>query len=207
MQLDFAVRAIGHARFLGDLGAQPQGPGRGAGSRGEPRACTHHRTCSSATPAPRRHSPGQAAPGPGPPPLSSPARSPVKPDASRSFAAGGSAGPAGRARSGPRVSPGSVGRPRAGRPCAPARDTPHRSTAGRGRTRCTTAPLAGTAHTRTSVRSAPGQALPRRQPASTPPLRAPKRLRSRCARALDESRPSVQYFARTVCSTRWGAAV
>ena len=124
----------------------------------------------------------------------------MKPDASRSFAAGGSAGPAGRARSGPLASPGSVGQPRAGNPCAPARGTPHCSTAGRGRSRCTTALLAGTAHTRTSARSAPGYPWPQ-QPAPTPPLRAPKRLRSRCAQALDETRLSVQYFARTVLDT------
>jgi len=130
----------------------------------------------------------------------------VKPDASRSFAAADSAGPAARVRSGPRASPGSVDRPCAGTPCVPAPGSPHCSTAARGRSYCTTALRAGTAHTRTSARGDPRHPWPQ-QRASRPPLRAPKRLRSRCARALDETRPSVQYFARTVCSTRWGAAV
>ena len=98
----------------------------------------------------------------------------MKPDASRSFAAADSAGTAGRARSGPHASPGRADQPGAGTSCAPAACTPRCSTAVRGRSRCTAASGAGTAHTRMSAQG-DSQHPGSRQQASTPPLRAAKR--------------------------------
>ena len=136
----------------------------------------------------------------------------MKRDASRSCAAAGSAAPAGRARSVPRVSPGSAARPRAGSACAPAAGTPRRSTAGRGRSRRTAAPGAGHS-THANVR-------PGRPTASTPPMASAAGIEASAqsfkasgdlpcssvawSSSLDETRPSVQYFVRTVCSDTVG---
>jgi len=202
MQFDFVVRAIGHVRILGYLrGQRDGGPGHGAGSRDEPPAYRHHRNSSNATRGPPQQ-PSLRPPRPGPTPLSAPGVPLVKPDASRSFAAADSAGPAGRARSGPHASPGSADRPRADCARALARDTPRCSTAARGRSRCTAAPPAGTVHTRTSARADPRHPRPR-QPASKPPLRAPKRLRSRLCSSVGRD-PSVGAILRPHCAQHGG---
>lgn len=170
---------------------------RGAGSRGEPWAYTHRRTSGNARVGLCWQHAGQPWPRPGPPPLSSAWGPPVKPDASRSFAAGGSTGPAERARSGPRVCSGSAAPPHAASRVAPVRGTRQRSSsAGRGHSRCKPALRPGSTHTRTIARGDEGCPFPQQQ-ASTPSPNRRVRRSVAAPPALDESAPSVQYCVRT----------
>ena len=142
----------------------------------------------------------------GPPPLWRQKALLVNRDASRSLvsaAAGDSAGRAARARSARLGWPGSAARPRAHTRAASATHTRARSSAGRGRSGCIPALPAGTAHTRTSDRGDPRHPRPR-QPASKPPLRAPKRLRSRQCSSVGRD-PSVGAILRAHCAQHGGA--
>lgn len=133
---------------------------------------------------------------------------PGKTDASRSSVAACSAAPAAHGRSGPLACSGSAGLLPAGPHAGPDPGTPRCSTAGRGRSGCTPGPAPGSrpAHTDTSVPSARRQLQRRWTPQPANPRCASRSSPhsaccARCAEAVDERRPPVQYFWCTVFST------
>jgi len=133
---------------------------------------------------------------------------PGKTDASRSSVAACSAAPAAHGRSGPLACSGSAGLHPAGPHAGPDPGTPRCSTAGRGRSGCTPGPAPGSrpAHTDTSVPSARRQLQRRWTPQPANPRCASRSSPhsaccARCAEAVDERRPPVQYLWCTVFST------
>jgi hypothetical protein len=145
-----------HRVILGGCnGQRGTGVGRDAGSRVARRSGTPARTSGTAMAAPPRNS--RTAPRPTPSPVHHPRTALGNIDASRSFAAaafaGDSATLAGHGQTAPPGCSDSAAQPYAAIRGAPADGTHRRSSAARGRSRCTPAPRPGSLCRRTLVRS------------------------------------------------------